>query len=87
MTSEHLPRTSVPLSLTILPGTVLPDLPFPSETGPGTRWGCGTHGGFNQPRLASLCPKIQPPQCDPKAARLMSQSLKDHNEGTKSQYL
>lgn len=39
MTSEYFPRTSVPLSLTIHPGAVLPDLPLLSEARPGTRWG------------------------------------------------
>lgn len=39
MTSEYFPRISVPLSLTIHPGAVLPDLPLLSEARPGTRWG------------------------------------------------
>lgn len=71
MTSEHLPRTSVPLSLTILPGTVLPDLPFPSEAGPRTRWGVACTGvlisliwlrSVRKSNLPSVTPKL-PDSC------------------------
>lgn len=66
-TPADSPRTSVPLSLTIHPGTV-PPLRLPQRSCSWEMIGGRQPRQWERPHMASLCRKIRPPQHGPEAA-------------------